>query len=214
MYVLMLTNTRSLRTTQFEKVYENDNNASSFRFLIPPTMDGLNMKMFDIMLKYTAPDNQLEYLNVQYEEFQYEGMLSIVVPITRKFTYKQGRLKLSLVFLSKDSTDGEFPTPMVSDIVFSSAEAYIDIERNNNYSSVSRVDRFIQKVNDIEQRTVDNIKVYPETMEMQLESNDKPIGDKVKIPCNGGNSEGGIDNEWSEIGKYNTETNDAEWDKI
>lgn len=213
MYVLMLTNTRSLRTTQFEKVYENDNNASSFRFLIPPTMNGLNMKMFEIMLKYTAPDNQKEYLNVQYEESQYEGMLSIVVPITRKFTYKQGRLKLSLVFLSKDSTDEEFPTPMVSDIVFSSAEAYIAIERSNNYSSVSRIDRFIQKVNDIEQRTVDNIKVYPETMEMQLESNNKPIGDKVEIPCRG-SIDGGDENEWSEIGKYDDDDNDLTWSEI
>lgn len=237
MYTLMLTNSRSLRTTQFEKIYENDKNLTSFRFLIPPKFNGLDMRKFDIMLRYIAPDNQISYENVQYEKFLYEGMLSIVVPVTRKFTYKQGVLKLQLIFMSKDqesslgncncgcdydwskinetidsSESGEI---VYEDIAFSSAYAYVDIERSNSYSDIGIIERFIQKVNDIDQRTVDNLKVYPETMEMELQSHNKPVGDRSIIPCKGLEPSGGDDNEWTEIGKYNQyEDNSAEWDEI
>ena len=230
----MLTNTRSLRTTQYEPIYENDN-FGCFRFLIPPKFYGYDMTKFYVLLKYIAPDNQIEYTNVSYERFQYEGMLSITVPITRRFTYKRGVLKLQLIFMSEDGNgpgfncdcpnwteildelegqigSSESGEATYRDIAFSTAYAFIDINRSNEYSCVNPVQKLMYKVNNLEQRTVDNIKTYPDSMEMQLQSHGKPIGDRVEVPCKAGEEDD--NNEWIEIGKYYHVDNSSEWDRI
>lgn len=210
MYTFIMTDYKTLRATIVEPVHENDDKISSFRFLIPQKFNGLDMKLFHILLKYIAPDGQTEYMNAYYENSLYQGMLSVVIPITRKFTYKRGILKVALGFISKDE---EPPTSEFEDISFSTEYASIKINRTKYQSEMSIINRFIQKVNHLEQTVPDNLRAYPESMEMQLESRGKPIGDKVEVPCRGEVIVGGGDSEWSEITGQNGDS-DLEWDHI
>lgn len=235
MYTFVMTEAKTLRTTIIEQVHENDNNINSFRFLIPQKFNGLDMKLFYVLLKYIAPDGQTKYMNVNYENSLYQNMLSIVIPITRKFTYKCGTLKVALGFISKEnafekppsceddllwseigsvnsddpSTDN--PTnPEYLDVSFSTEYASIPIRRTEYQSGMSIINRFIQKVNHLGQVVPDNLRAYPDSMEMQLESKGKPIGDKVEVPCRG---EVGGESEWSEINRHDGNS-DLEWDRI
>ena len=234
MYTLVMTASRSLRTTQQETIFENDDNLNSFRFLIPRTYNGLDMLKFDVIMKYIAPDYQTEYEIVHYENTMFEGMLSIVVPITRKFTYKRGTLKVSLGFISKDNSivkpphqndeciwseigddgsSGKPTKPEYMDVLFATEFASITIHRTEHTCDMSIIDKFLQRVSHVEQTMPDNLVAYPETSEMQLQSQGKPIGDKVRVPCRN-NTSGGEDNEWSEIGKYDDGDSDLTWSKI
>lgn len=231
MYTFVMMNSKSLRATIVEPINENDDFINSFRFLIPQKFNDFDMRSFYVLLQYIAPDGLMSYQNVDYDNNLYQGMLSIVVPITRKFTFKQGTLKVALGFISKDSVEvppssctceDEFvwseigsnpdtpitPTPGYLDISFSTSYASIPIQRTTYQSDMSIINRFIQKVNHLEQTMPDNLRTYPDSMEMQLESKSKPVGDRVKIPCDG-ESEG--DSEWSEISDYNFDTR---WNKI
>lgn len=233
MYTFVMTEAKTLRTTIIEQVHENDDNINSFRFLIPQKFNGLDMKLFYVLLKYIAPDGQTKYMNVNYENSLYQNMLSIVIPITRKFTYKCGTLKVALGFISKENAfekppsceddllwseigsnnpDNPIdPNPEYLDILFSTEYASVPIKRTEYQSGISIINRFIQKVNHLEQVVPDNLRTYPDSMEMQLESKGKPIGDKVEVPCEGGV---GGDSEWSEINEDDNSNNDLEWGKI
>ena len=235
MYTFVMMNSKSLRTTIIEPVHENDDNINSFRFLIPQNFNGIDMRLFYVLLKYIAPDGQTQYMNVNYEDSLYQSMLSIVVPITRKFTYKSGTLRLALGFISKedsfikppsscdellwseigyanpnDPSTGNPANPEYLDVSFSTEYASVPIRRTEYQSGMSIINRFIQKVNHLEQVVPDNLRAYPDSMEMQLESKGKPIGDRVEVPCRG---ETGGESEWSEINGHNGNS-DLEWDRI
>lgn len=232
MYTIVLTTSRSLRTTQIETIYENDDNLSSFQFLIPQMLGNLNMNNFNVLLRYVTADNETMYKAVEYADSLFQGMLSVVVPVTRKFTYKQGYVRLSLIFMSKDQTfiddsgckcewskiTSEIISSQITykNIDFSTSEAYVEITRNQNYvPGNDLLNRLIYQVDSYEKDKVDNIKAYPETSEIQLESKGRPVGEKTKVPCQ---YPYGIDagKEWERIDGKDTDNKDlnAEWEKI
>lgn len=195
MYTILLNETNELITSIRERIMQRSKLVDSLHILVDPIYKEMDMSDFLVTMEYILPISR-EYKTeiLEKSEELYKGKLEYKLPFDTCLTKEHGKIEIQLTFTKLELTpDGDsiqyvrktspttitiVPIAAWSDIIADDALTALD-------QRILQTQAMIEAVNDmneyLDEVKADNIIFNNEDRYLQLTSNGKPIGDKIKI---------------------------------
>ena len=98
--ILLSENDKSLITTKYVPIFQNEQNKDSFKFIIPTYFSNMSP-----VLQVVLPDSTGKVKSCEYEPELYKNRYTFSVLIPSALTHFAGKLKLWLTFFGKTSDE-------------------------------------------------------------------------------------------------------------
>ena len=191
MFYVKLDNNKNLTVTVREPLYRGENLSGKIIYLVPTTVDEVDIAAATIYLSYIRPDGVADVITLQRMEDKYnEQYFQYTVPVTCKMTKFAGSICTWMQIYSGDP---------VRPMVLKSGECMIWIEESKDmddylcdhqiasiYALQKQVEASVEELKADIAGKADNITFHPEDSTIQLMSGDTPIGDRIVISSQGG----------------------------
>ena len=177
MYAIKMETDHSLTTTVHSTIYQGDKNADTLVFVVPRTVDEVNMADCTLLLRYILPNGagHSEEL-AMYPIPHNRDYLQFRLGVASRFTEQPGNIELWLTAV--DFND---------DVVFRTGTAQVEIAQHiriENYmppESLDQLDKLSAKVTALEKGRVNNLKYDEENDTLQLVADGIPVGDCIDV---------------------------------
>ena len=189
MYTIIMRDDKSLCKTVSSTIYQREKLADTFRFLLPPTHEGLDLSLFTVTLKYIDQGNVAHSEILTLSEELYKNKLCYHLPIDTNLTRFAGdiTIRLTLNWIDWENRKQH---------VLHSGEAVITVSPLSDYynfvsdESLEIIDQLIGNLEAKIKATEKIAEIYDsekadslsyENNELQLVANGNKIGEKVTI---------------------------------
>lgn len=196
-YVILVNDDNTLTSSKKERIMQRSKLFNSLWFLVNPIYKGYEMAECTVLLEYVLPVSKKYCTEIlTLSEDRYEEYLKYLLPIDTNLTSEAGNIELQLTFVYADlDVDGTpiqrvrktstntitiVPIAAWSDIIPDSALSAID---QRLIKADAQIKELIDAHNALNEDKADNITYNSDDNTLQLLSNGKIIGDKVKLEC-------------------------------
>ncbi|MDY4082460.1 MAG: hypothetical protein SOY97_12645 [Candidatus Metalachnospira sp.] len=160
--ILLSENDKSLITTKYVPIFQNEQNKDSFKFIIPTYFSNMSP-----VLQVVLPDSTGKVKSCEYEPELYKNRYTFSVLIPSALTHFAGKLKLWLTFFGK-----------TSDEILKTDYLYVDVLEHEGFNGSGGDGDFIDvatkiseleiAVKDLKETKADNIIVDSEHNTLSL----------------------------------------------
>lgn len=165
---------KTLTITKYGNTYEDENYAEVIRILLPHELNSHSLKECTIELNLINQDNVGDVYDISDTLTEYDDELYMSnIPMSNAFTYKSGKIQMWIKIIN-------LSTNMIAktNIVSYNIRPHIDIEGTIPQQSLSLLDEWVLKMNEILQETKESINSF--SGEIQgLSKNIKDMNDYI-----------------------------------
>lgn len=194
---ILCTNYNSLLITKAENIMQRSKNAHLLKFYVPELYEDYDMKKFITTLEFVTPDGQYRTVILEPEDVSTkEDYIEYHMNLTSDYTMFAGNLELSLTFtyVNEDTAISYVRKTTSTILEIVSVQKWQDLVTDESLGVIdqalvkmqAQVNALNVAAEDFITKKADNIKLgsvseEDETQYIYLTSNDKPIGDPIKI---------------------------------
>ena len=203
MYTFLVGDDNVLQTSVQERIMQRSKLVDNLHFLVEPVYKEQNMADFTVMLEYLTPvGHKYRTRELIRSDDLYKEMLEYKIPADTDLTDEAGDVELQLSFykveMQDDGTTVQYvrkTEPGILHIV--AISAWSDLVPDSTLTAVDQrmikmealMNEMLEANQNISDSKADNLS-YVDNM-LQLTAKGEPIGDKVKIPGSGTETEDG-----------------------
>lgn len=197
MYTILVNDDNTLYGTNKERIMQRSKLFDNLQFLVNPMYKGYDMSLCTVMLEYVLPVSKKYCTEIlERSEEGYEEYLKYTLPFDTNITSEAGKIELQLTFAYSDlDVDGApiqrvrktstttitiVPIAAWSDLIPDSALSAID---QRLIKTDAQIKELIDAHNSLNEDKADDIVYSPDDNTLQLLSNGKAIGTRVKLEC-------------------------------
>lgn len=185
-FYIKLCDDKCLVPTVRSTVYRGENLNQTLRFLIPHTVDNINVDEATVLMNYIRPDNSFDVIALERSAESYSEQYYLYeIPLTCKLTWFAGECR---VWLQMMAGDPHLPT------IVKTGECIVFVHRSTNLDSLvsdeyiselyrieRKLDASVKEINAVLAVKADNMVFHAEDSTIQLLANGQPVGDRIKV---------------------------------
>ena len=170
MYIIKMSNDKSLLTTISQPIYQGENNSNTIGFFIPYIYENRELNSAVVRLDYILPNGVSGFKILEKDVDEYDNYTLYHLVITSDITYLIGRVKFWLTLLNN-----------TNDMILKTSQNYFDVIESINVTyGISQIDEIEKQIQELKDKKADNISITKD-QKIQLTSNSKQIGDYIQI---------------------------------
>lgn len=170
MYIIKMSNDKSLLTTISQPIYQGENNSNTIDFFIPYIYENRELNSAVVRLDYILPNGVSGFKILEKDVDEYDNYTLYHLVITSDITYLIGRVKFWLTLLNN-----------TNDMILKTSQNYFDVIESINVTyGISQIDEIEKQIQELNDKKADNISITKD-QKIQLTSNSKQIGDYIQI---------------------------------
>lgn len=170
MYIIKMSNDKSLLTTISQPIYQGENNSNTIDFFIPYIYENRELNSAVVRLDYILPNGVSGFKILEKDVDEYDNYTLYHLVITSDVTYLIGRVKFWLTLLNN-----------TNDMILKTSQNYFDVIESINVAyGISQIDEIEKQIQELKDKKADNISITKD-YKIQLTSNSKQIGDYIQI---------------------------------
>lgn len=167
-------------------VYRGENLNQSLIFLLPHSVDTIDLNEATIFMNYIRPDGSIDVISLEKMGADYnEDYMEYHLPVTCRLTWFAGECRIWLQIMAGD--------PYCPQIA-KTGECIVFVHRSHDIDSCipdgyiaelyrieRKLDQSVEELNAILAIKADNLVFHPEDSTIQLLANGVPVGDRVHV---------------------------------
>lgn len=170
MYIVKMSNDKSLLTTLSQPIYQGENNSNTIDFFIPTFYENRNLSPAIVRLDYILPNGVSGFKILNQDSDSYDNYLLYHFIITSDITMLVGRVKFWLTLL--DNTNN---------MILKTSQNYFDVIESINITyGISQLDEIEKQIQELRDTKADSISISNNQV-IQLKSNSQHIGEPIQI---------------------------------
>ena len=190
-FYIKLCDDKCLVPTIRNPVYRGENLSQSLIFLLPHTVDDIDLGEATIFMNYVRPDGSVNIVSLDKMDADYsDTYMQYRLPVTCALTWFAGECRIWLQIMAGDPY-----LPLVAKtsecVVFVHRSCDLDSCIPDGYiAELYRIERKLEKsveeINAVLAVKADNMVFYAEDSTIQFLSNGQPVGDRIKVSASEG----------------------------
>lgn len=133
MYTILFNKDKQLIQTGKIPLFVGETNLTKFRFLVPDTIEDVDMSDFRAIIKYQLPNGSKYIVDLQKDMEKYKSYLSYTLPVSSNFTSNSGYVYYTLAFIKLVEEGSDLRS-----MVYESDADFIEIRKSRNFEEVEQ----------------------------------------------------------------------------